>query len=182
VRSGAPVRDGEVGEIWVSGPNVAAGYWGQPELSARVFGADLPGDPGPWLRTGDLGLLADGQLFVTGRLKDLVIVDGRNHYPQDIEHTVEHAHTAIRRHATAAFAVPGAGRELLVVLAERAKDADPALDGEVVAAVRSAVSAEHGLSLHDLVLLGPGEVPRTSSGKVSRSACRTWYVAREATP
>ena len=180
--TGAPVPDGEVGEIWVSGPNVATGYWAQPELSARVFGAELPGEPGPWLRTGDLGLLADGQLFVTGRLKDLVIVDGRNHYPQDIEHTVEHAHTAIRRHATAAFAITGAGGELLVVLAERAKDADPALDAEVTATVRSAVSTEHGLGVHDLVLLGPGEVPRTSSGKISRSACRARYLAREGRP
>jgi acyl-CoA synthetase (AMP-forming)/AMP-acid ligase II len=178
--SALPVPDGEVGEVWVSGPNVAVGYWRQPELSEQVFGASLPGDPGPWLRTGDLGLVADGQLFVTGRLKDLIIVDGRNHYPQDIEHTVERAHPAVRRHATAAFAVVGADREHLVVLAERAKDADPALDREVTTAVRSAVSAEHGLAVHDLVLLGVGEVPRTSSGKISRAACRTWYAAREA--
>lgn len=176
----APVADGTVGEVWVRGPNVAIGYWGQPELTERVFGAALPGDPGPWLRTGDLGMRADGQLFVTGRLKDLVIVDGRNHYPQDLEHTVEHAHTAIRKHATAAFSVAGADRELLVVLAERARDAHAELDPEVAAAVRSAVSAAHGIAVHDLVLLEPGEVPRTSSGKISRSACRAFYLARAA--
>jgi acyl-CoA synthetase (AMP-forming)/AMP-acid ligase II len=179
--TGTPVRDWTVGEIWVSGLNVAAGYWGQPELSEHTFGAQVPGQSGRWLRTGDLGLLADGQLFVTGRLKDLVIVDGRNHYPQDIEHTVEHAHTAIRRHATAAFSIVDSG-ERLVVLAERAKDIGPDADAEVTAAVRAAVSAAHGIAVHDLVLLGPGEVPRTSSGKVSRAACRVSYLAREARP
>jgi acyl-CoA synthetase (AMP-forming)/AMP-acid ligase II len=177
--TGRPVGDGTVGEVWVSGPNVATGYWRQPDLSSRVFGATVPGRPGPWLRTGDLGLLVDGQLFITGRLKDLVIVDGRNHYPQDIEHTVEHAHTAIRRHATAAFAVTGSDRELLVVLAERARDIGSDADPEVTAAVRAAVSAEHGIAVHHLVLLDPGEVPRTSSGKISRSACRAQYLARE---
>jgi acyl-CoA synthetase (AMP-forming)/AMP-acid ligase II len=175
--TGTRVSDGTVGEVWVSGPNVATGYWRQPELSSRVFGV-----AGSWLRTGDLGLLADGQLFITGRLKDLVIVDGRNHYPQDIEHTVEHAHTAIRRHATAAFAVEGSDRELLVVLAERAKNAGQDTDPEVTAAVRAAVSAEHGVAVHDLVLLDPGAVPRTSSGKISRSACRAQYLARETRP
>lgn len=178
--TGAPVPDGTVGEVWVCGPNVATGYWGQPELSARVFGAEVPGEAGPWLRTGDLGLFADGQLFVTGRLKDLVIVDGRNHYPQDIEHTVEHAHPAVRRHATAAFSVAGADRELLVVLAERARETGGEFDAEIAAAVRSAVSAAHGIAVHELVLLDPGEVPRTSSGKISRSACRARYLAREA--
>jgi acyl-CoA synthetase (AMP-forming)/AMP-acid ligase II len=177
--SQVPEPDGTVGEVWVSGPNVATGYWGQPERSAQVFGGSLPGDPGPWLRTGDLGVLVDGQLYITGRRKDLVIVDGRNHYPQDIEHTVEHAHPAIRRHATAAFAVAGSDRELLVVLAERAKDADTALDAEVTTAVRAAVSGEHGVAVHDVVLLGPGAVPRTSSGKISRSACRAQYLGSQ---
>jgi acyl-CoA synthetase (AMP-forming)/AMP-acid ligase II len=178
--TGVPVPDGTVGEVLVHGPNVGTGYWGQPELSEQVFGATVPGEPGRWLRTGDLGLLVDGQLFVTGRLKDLVIVDGRNHYPQDIEHTVEQAHTAVRRHATAAFAVAGSAGELLVVLAERAKGAGPDLDAEVTAAVRSAVAAAHGITVHDLVLLDPGEVPRTSSGKISRSASRARYLAGEA--
>jgi acyl-CoA synthetase (AMP-forming)/AMP-acid ligase II len=182
--TGTPVRDGTVGEIWVCGANVAAGYWRQPEQSARTFGATVPGEAGRWLRTGDLGVLAGGQLFITGRLKDLVIVDGRNHYPQDIEHTVEHAHTAIRRHATAAFAVPtvDGSRERLVVLAERAKDAGPDTDTEVTAVVRAAVSAAHGIAVHDLVLLGPGEVPRTTSGKISRSASRALYLAQAARP
>jgi acyl-CoA synthetase (AMP-forming)/AMP-acid ligase II len=179
--TGTPVRDWSVGEVWVSGPNVAIGYWSQQELSERTFGAELPDRSGRWLRTGDLGLIADGQLFITGRLKDLVIVDGRNHYPQDIEHTVEHAHTAIRRHATAAFSIVDSG-ERLVVLAERARDVGPDRDVEVTAAVRAAVSAAHGIAVHDLVLLGPGEVPRTSSGKISRTASRASYLAREARP
>jgi acyl-CoA synthetase (AMP-forming)/AMP-acid ligase II len=177
--TGTPVPDGTVGEVWVSGPNVAAGYWRQPDQSRHTFDAAVPGEPGPWLRTGDLGLFADGELFITGRRKDLVIVDGRNHYPQDIEYTVEHAHAAVRRHAAAAFAVSTVDGERLVVLAERARDADPALDAEVTAAVRAAVSGEHGIGVHDLVLLDPGAVPRTSSGKVSRSACRATYLARE---
>lgn len=180
--TGLPVRDGTVGEVLVSGPNVAVGYWRQPEQTERTFGASVPGETGRWLRTGDLGLLVDGELFITGRLKDLVIVDGRNHYPQDIEHTVEHAHAAIRKHATAAFAVStvdGADGERLVVLAERAKDGGHHPDAEVIAAVRSAVSAAHGIAVHELVLLGPGEVPRTSSGKISRSASRTRYLTRE---
>lgn len=178
--TGVPVPDGTVGEVLVSGPNVGTGYWRQPELSERTFGAVVPGEPGRWLRTGDLGLRVDGQLFITGRLKDLVIVDGRNHYPQDIEHTVEQAHTAVRRHSTAAFAVVGSPGELLVVLAERAKGAEPDMDAEVTAAVRSAVAAAHGITVHDLILLSPGEVPRTSSGKISRSASRTRYLAGEA--
>lgn len=177
--TGTPVRNWTVGEVWVSGPNIATGYWRKPELSALTFGAELPGEPGSWLRTGDLGLLADGQLYITGRLKDLVIVDGRNHYPQDIEHTVEHAHTAVRRHATAAFSIVDT-QERLVVLAERARDTGPEVDTEVTSAVRAAVSAAHGIAVHDLVLLEPGEVPRTSSGKISRSACRAQYLAREA--
>ncbi|HEX6361125.1 fatty acyl-AMP ligase [Actinophytocola sp.] len=175
--TGVPVRDGTVGEVWVSGPNVATRYWRGTERSEHTFGGQVPGEPGRWLRTGDLGLFVDGELFITGRLKDLIIVDGRNHYPQDIEYTVEHAHPAIRRHATAAFAVSTMDGERLVVLAERARDAESMLDEEVTVAVRSAVSAEHGIGVQDLVLLDPGAVPRTSSGKISRTACRAMYLA-----
>jgi acyl-CoA synthetase (AMP-forming)/AMP-acid ligase II len=177
--TGTPVRDGTVGEVWVSGPNVATRYWRGTERSEHTFGGQVPGEPGRWLRTGDLGLFVDGELFITGRLKDLIIVDGRNHYPQDIEYTIEHAHAAIRRHATAAFAVSTVEGERLVVLAERARDAESALDDEVTAAVRSAVSAEHGIGVADLVLLDPGAVPRTSSGKISRTASCAAYLAGE---
>ncbi|GAB3490961.1 fatty acyl-AMP ligase [Amycolatopsis cihanbeyliensis] len=181
--------DGHVGEIWTSGPNVCLGYWGKGDAeSAAVFRAeprdedDRPLEPYPgtrgWLRTGDLGVCLDGDLFVTGRLKDLIIVDGRNHYPQDVEYTVQNAHPAIRRHAAAAFSVAGDQGEHAVVVAERARqvtaeELDPA---EVAAAVSSAVSSEHGLAVRDVVLIGPGELPRTSSGKVRRAACRTRYT------
>ncbi|MGW0950320.1 AMP-binding protein, partial [Streptomyces sp. NPDC002623] len=186
----------EVGEIWVQGPNVGRGYAGRASQTRKTFHARLGRLPGRWLRTGDLGTLLDGQLLVTGRLKDLIIVDGRNHYPQDVEGTVQAAHPAIRPDRLAAFAVPAgllpAGRdsvrgaearavitaESAVVVAEHARDL-PAQDRdpkEVAAAVRAAVSARHGLRLADVLLVPPGAVPRTSSGKVSRTLTRSRYL------
>jgi fatty acid CoA ligase FadD32 len=163
-------QDGEVGEIRVRGPNVARAYWRDPRRSAEVFGAD------GWLRTGDLGVLHDGHLYVTGRIKDLIIVDGRNHYPQDIEVTVQEAHEAVRRDHVAAFALPGEETERLVVVAERSRrglDADPV---DVTRAVRVAVRNYHDLSVHDFVLVEAGAVPRTSSGKIARRACLRAYL------
>ncbi|GAA1988362.1 fatty acyl-AMP ligase [Amycolatopsis minnesotensis] len=187
-RTATVLPDGRVGEIWSSGPNVGTGYWRREEESAHVFEARLsdedgravephPGRPG-WLRTGDLGVVVGGDLFITGRIKDLIIVDGRNHYPQDVEHTVEQAHPAIRRHAAAAFSVPGEHGEQAVVVAERARQVpSEELDrAEVAAAVRAAVSAHHGLALRDVLVVEPGELSRTSSGKIRRSGCRTRYV------
>ncbi|ANS70238.1 acyl-CoA synthetase [Streptomyces lincolnensis] len=177
----AVLSEGEVGEIWVQGPNVGRGYWKRTEDSRRVFGAE-PADPaagpGAWLRTGDLGTVLERQLVVTGRLKDLIVVDGRNHYPQDIEATVQDAHPAVRRDRLAAFSVPGAAGERVVVVAEHARTTEltgidlPALVG----AVRGAVSARHGLRLADVVVVPPGTVPRTSSGKVSRALTRARYT------
>ncbi|GAA2787289.1 fatty acyl-AMP ligase [Saccharopolyspora taberi] len=176
--------DGAVGEIWVHGPNTGQGYWGRDaETSGRVFHAALDGATGGlpgsgWLRTGDLGFRHDGELFVAGRLKDLIIVDGRNHYPQDVEETVENAHPAIRRHHTAALSVPGDDGERLVVVAEYAPRSDPGdRDPEALTGVlRHEISARHGLALHRLVLVEPGSVPRTTSGKVARQACRARYL------
>lgn len=173
--------DGRVGEIWVHGPNVARGYWRKPEHSSATFGGWLsgpaPGVPaGPWLRTGDLGVIHEGELYVTGRLKDVIIVDGRNHFPQDIEVTVQEAHPAVRPDHVAAFSIPGPETERLVVVAERSRHVPPDLE-ETRRAVRAAVSTVHDLPLHDLVLVRPGGVPRTSSGKVARSACRERYLA-----
>ncbi|MFF9868171.1 fatty acyl-AMP ligase [Streptomyces sp. NPDC013953] len=177
------LEDGRVGEIWLRGPNVGHGYWGRPEQSEATFRATLHGDnPGEgahhWLRTGDLGLWHDKHLYITGRIKDLVIIDGTNHYPQDIEHTVENAHPAIRRHHTAAFSVPGDDGERLVVVAEHARDlAEPhTVRDEATRAVRVAVSAGHAIAIHDFVLAQPGTVPHTTSGKVARSACRENYL------
>ncbi|MFE0252360.1 fatty acyl-AMP ligase [Streptomyces sp. NPDC059010] len=178
----AVLSEGEVGEIWVQGPNVGRGYWNRREESERVFGAEFAGGSeapdGRWLRTGDLGAVLEGQLIVTGRLKDLVIVDGRNHYPQDLEATAQEAHPAVRRDRLAAFAVPGGAGERVVVVAEHARTVSPAeLDVRaVVRAVRGAVSSRHGLRLADVVLVPPGTVARTSSGKVSRALTRARYL------
>jgi long chain fatty acid CoA FadD26 len=175
----AALGEGEVGEIWVQGPNVGRGYWNRDPQTRRAFHAALRGASGTWLRTGDLGMMLDGQLLITGRLKDLVIVDGRNHYPQDLEATAQDAHPAVRRDRLAAFAVGlDDGTEGLVLVAEhgRALAAADRAPEEVARAVRAAVSARHGLRVSDFVLVPPGTVPRTSSGKVSRSLTRTRYL------
>ena len=185
--------DGAVGEILVRGPNVGLGYWKRAEQSAEVFGAVLAGTgEQPWLRTGDLGALHDGRLFVTGRLKDLLIIDGRNHYPQDVEETVHAALEADRRERAAVFAVPGDEGEAVVAVAERRRDrmkkealslasdeATAELANSVDHIVRARVAGTHGLRLDRLVLVPPGTIPRTSSGKVSRSACRAAYLRGE---
>ncbi|MEU3087181.1 fatty acyl-AMP ligase [Streptomyces massasporeus] len=175
-----PLPDGRVGEIWLRGPNVGRGYWGRPQDSS-CFRATLQEDGGSagWLRTGDLGVWHDKQLYVTGRLKDLVIVDGTNHYPHDIEGTVQDAHPVVRPHHIAAFAVGDSDGERLVVVAEHRRDVgDPrGLAEEATRAVRAAVAKSHGIRVHDFVLAPPGTVPHTTSGKVARSACRRQYLA-----
>ncbi|MFC4909016.1 fatty acyl-AMP ligase [Actinomadura gamaensis] len=177
--------DGVVGEIWVHGPNTAPGYWRNSERSQDTFGGRLaePGDlpEGPWMKTGDYGIAYEGELYVTGRIKDLIIVDGRNHYPQDIELTTEEAHPAVREDHVAAFAVPGEETEQLVIVAERNRRVPLArLDlAEVENAVRGAVNVEHEMSVHAFVLIEPGGVSRTSSGKIARAATRQRYLAGE---
>ncbi|MEV4246125.1 fatty acyl-AMP ligase [Streptosporangium canum] len=174
--SGTAKPDGEVGEIWVQGPNVARAYWRDRERSAEVFGNVLDGEDGTWLRTGDLGVVHEGELYITGRIKDLIIVDGRNHYPQDVEVTVQEADQAVRRDHVAAFAVPGEETERLVVVAERSRRADGRDLAEVTANIRAAVAKNHDLRLHDFVLTEAGAVPRTSSGKIARRACVRAYL------
>ncbi|MEV0222841.1 fatty acyl-AMP ligase [Streptomyces sp. NPDC050704] len=175
--NGAVLRQGQVGEIQLRGPNIGLGYWKRAGLTAETFGFGAAGD---WLRTGDLGALHQGRLLVTGRLKDVIIVDGRNHYPQDIEETVQTAVSQVRRDRLAAFGVtgPDGTDEELVVVAEHRRDTDPTPEetGDAERAARAAVSARHGLRLGTLLLVPPGSVPRTSSGKVSRSAARTRFL------
>ncbi|NUP39557.1 MAG: fatty acyl-AMP ligase [Streptomyces sp.] len=176
--SGAVMSEGEVGEIWVQGPNVGRGYWNQERQTRLVFGAESDAGPGGWLRTGDLGTMLDGQLVVTGRLKDLIVVDGRNHYPQDVEATAQDAHPAVRRDRLAAFGVPGGAGERVVVVAEHVRATSLAeIDVPALTrAVRAAVSDRHGLRLAEVLLVAPGVVPRTSSGKVSRALTRQRYL------
>jgi natural product biosynthesis luciferase-like monooxygenase protein len=177
--SRAPRGPDEVGEIWVSGPSVAQGYWNRPEETAQAFGARLADGAGPFLRTGDLGFLsASGELFVTGRLKDLLILRGRNLYPQDLELTAERAHRAVRAGCCATFAVEVEGEERLVLAAE--VDARDGFNADaVVEALRRAMADEHSAHLHAVVLLQARSIPKTSSGKIQRRACRAAWLAGE---
>jgi acyl-CoA synthetase (AMP-forming)/AMP-acid ligase II len=179
-RTGRRTAAGHVGEIWVGGPSVAAGYLGRTEESESTFRARITDAPeeGTFLRTGDLGFVEDGELFVTGRLKDVLVVKGRNHYPQDVEYTVERSHTALHPACAAAFSVEDGERESLVLVVEvdgRALRASGA-DG-VISAVREAVLLEHRLKVDDVVLIRRGTLPKTTSGKVRRSPCREQYTA-----
>ncbi|NKQ35830.1 MAG: amino acid adenylation domain-containing protein [Chloroflexi bacterium] len=172
------VSKNEIGEIWIQGECVAAGYWNQPDLSARIFQAHLPDGDGPYLRTGDLGFLRDGELFIAGRAKDLIIIRGRNLYPQDIELTVEAAHPALRPGCGAAFAIEADGEERLVVVQEvytnRLFEA-----AELAQTIRQAVAQTHEVQVYAVVLAQPRSVPKTSSGKIQRSACRQMYLDGE---
>ncbi|MBW4636669.1 MAG: amino acid adenylation domain-containing protein [Gloeocapsa sp. UFS-A4-WI-NPMV-4B04] len=168
---------GEVGEIWVSGPSIGHGYWNRPQETEQTFRAYLADTgAGPFLRTGDLGFLDNGELFVTGRAKDLIIVRGRNLYPQDIELTVERSHPALRLGSSAAFAVEVGNEERLVVVQELEFRAKPNL-AEVTAAIRQAVAQEYEVQVYAVVLIKPGTIPKTSSGKIQRRACRADFLA-----
>ena len=172
---------GTVGEIWAHGDNVALGYWRKPEQTARTFHAKLvdpePGTPeGPWLRTGDLGVMSDGELFIMGRIKDLLIVDGRNHYPDDIEATIQE----ITGGRVAAISVPDEITEQLVAIIELKRRGTSAEERmlklrSVKREVTSAISKSHSLRVADLVLVSPGSIPITTSGKIRRSACVERY-------
>ena len=169
----------EVGEIWVSGPSVGQGYWNQPKETAQTFQAYLSDTKeGPFLRTGDLGFLHNGELFVTGRLKDLIIIRGRNHYPQDIELTVERSHPALRLGCGAAFSVELYGEEQLVIAQEVERSYLRNLNvDEVVGAIRQAVAEQHELQVYAVLLLKTGSISKTSSGKIQRYACRKGFLA-----
>jgi acyl-CoA synthetase (AMP-forming)/AMP-acid ligase II len=165
-----------VGEVWVAGPSVARGYWKRPEETEQTFGARLAeSGQGPYLRTGDLGFMQDGELFLTGRLKDLIVLRGRNHYPQDIEATVQAVHPGLRAGAGAAFEIVREGRPALVVVQEVDRPYRRADLSRVAGDVRQAVAERHEVQVHDVQLLEYGSIPRTSSGKVQRHRCRSGY-------
>ena len=169
-----------MGEIWVQGPSVADGYFENPQATAATFRARLAGSgEGPFLRTGDLGFMYQKQLFVTGRLKNLIIIRGRNHYPEDIEQTINAAHSGLRTGHCAAFSIDADGQEQLVVVQEveprhRGLDTDAAIQS-----IRTAIANRHELEVHAVVLVKAGEVPRTSSGKTRRVACRERFLRGE---
>ncbi|NDJ22083.1 AMP-binding protein [Nostoc sp. B(2019)] len=177
----------QVGEIWVAGPSIAQGYWNRDEETQTAFCAYLADTDvsvnaiaasGPFLRTGDLGFLQDGELFITGRIKDVIIIRGQNHYPQDIELTVENSHPALRRGCGAAFSIDFKGSERLVVVQEVERSYLRKLNvPEVIASIREAVVAQHGLDVCATVLVKSGSIPKTSSGKIRRLACRTVFLS-----
>ncbi|MGW6119714.1 long-chain-fatty-acid--AMP ligase FadD32 [Nocardia sp. NPDC055165] len=205
---GRELPDGRVGEIWLHGNNMGIGYWGRPAESTKAFrnkvtepieGGHTDGtDPdADWMRTGDFGVYFEGELYITGRVKDLVIVDGRNHYPQDLEYSAQEASKALRPGFVAAFAVPANqlpaevfaadshsglkfdvddASEQLVVVAERGPGAGKADPGPIADAVRAAVSMRHGVTARDILLVPAGSIPRTSSGKIARRACKAAYL------
>ncbi|HEU4510297.1 MAG TPA: beta-ketoacyl synthase N-terminal-like domain-containing protein [Pyrinomonadaceae bacterium] len=170
--------DSQVGEIWISGSNVAQGYWQQPEASERAFGGYIAETgEGPFLRTGDLGFLKNGELYINGRLKDLIIIRGRNYYPQDIEWTVEQSHGGVRAGCVAAFSIDVDGRERLIVSAEVDRHFRSDSVDEAVTAIRERIAEEHELEVFAIALLKFGKIPRTTSGKIQRHACRADYLA-----
>lgn len=173
---------GGIGEIWIADACVALGYWKRPEDSRKAFAARIAGDDaGPYLRTGDLGFLHEGELFVSGRIKDLIIVAGANHYPQDIEWTVERAHPAIRTGHVAAASFTAGGEERLLIALELERGAI-SLDSDrdaLRAAVQRSVSEAHEVPVHGIVLLRRASLPKTASGKIQRHACEGFLRAPE---
>jgi acyl-CoA synthetase (AMP-forming)/AMP-acid ligase II len=176
-----PLGPGLVGEVWVAGPHVAQGYWHNPEATALAFRARMaPEGTQCWLRTGDLGFLdEDRELYITGRIKDLIIIRGINHYPQDIEETVQDCHAALRRHCGAAFSVSDQeGQEHLIVVqeVERTFRRQIAID-EIVASIREAITSEHEVAARAIVLIRTGSLPKTTSGKIQRNLTRQMFLA-----
>jgi acyl-coenzyme A synthetase/AMP-(fatty) acid ligase/acyl carrier protein len=175
--SSAPCGEAEVGELLIQGPSIANGYWNRPDDSEQVFGATVDGQQGRFLRTGDLGFFRDGELYVTGRVKDVIIIRGRNHYPQDIEQSAEEAHPAVL--PGAAFALSGDGAERLVVVHQIDRQFRDADHQQIVQAIRRAIVEQHELDPYAIVLIRQTSLPITSSGKVQRNLCREQYLADE---
>jgi fatty acid CoA ligase FadD32 len=205
--SASELPDGQIGEIWISGQNMGTGYWGKDDATAETFHnilksrtnpshAEGATDDATWVRTGDYGAFHDGELYITGRVKDLVIIDGRNHYPQDLEYSAQESTKALRTGFVAAFSVPAnelpdevfenahAGlkrdrddtSEQLVIVGERAAGAHKMDLVPVADDIRAAIAVRHGVTVRDVLLTAAGAIPRTSSGKIGRRACRSAYL------
>ena len=169
--------EGTEGEIWIAGPHVAKGYWKRPEETRESFKAYMSDTgAGPFLRTGDLGYVVDGELYITGRLKELIILRGKNHYPQDIEATVAASHPLLRRNCGAAFSVELIGREELVVFQEVERQTPPEKVFEIKCAIQQALAEDRAIKPYSVVLFKPNTIPKTSSGKIMRSACRADFL------
>ncbi|WP_051609626.1 AMP-binding protein [Terasakiella pusilla] len=170
-------EEGQIGEIWLAGPSVAQGYWGQEKSSQDVFQIPLEGSKEKWLRTGDLGFLWKGELFVSGRQKDLLIIRGKNFFPPDLEEVVSTCHPALALNGCAAFAVDTGEEERFILAAEVRREARRTVDvARVTQAIRSTLSEMFDISAHDIVFLRPHALPRTTSGKISRTKCREDYL------
>ena len=172
--------EGQVGEIWASGPSIAQGYWNQPEETIKAFHNYLVNTgEGPFLRTGDLGFLHNCNLYITGRLKDVIIIRGQNHYPQDIEFTVQQSSLAFGASGGAAFMIEIQNMERLIIVHEIDRTYLRKINvKEAIKTIRQAVSSQHGLEVHSVVLVKPGSIPKTSSGKIRRFACRAKFLAK----
>jgi acyl-CoA synthetase (AMP-forming)/AMP-acid ligase II len=172
-----PLPDSAVGEIVVSGPSVAAGYWQREAETAATFGAHVAERATAFLRTGDLGFMRAGELYVSGRLKDMIISRGVNHYPQDIEATVNHCHEAIRPGCGIAFSVSEANEERLVFVQEVGRR-EGTRSGEIFSAMRDAIVERHDVQPFAIALIESGTIPKTTSGKLSRRPCREDFLAQ----
>ena len=170
-----------VGEIWVSSPSMPRGYWNRPNLTKETFQACLSDTgEGPFLRTGDLGFIQDGELFLTGRSKDLIIIRGHNHYPQDIELTVEQCHESLRPGCGAAFSVEVENEERLIVVQElQIKGVEKTDPEEIIKLIRQSVTMRHGLDIYVVVLIKSRSIPKTSSGKIQRRACKNMFLNKK---
>ncbi|WP_433331278.1 fatty acyl-AMP ligase [Spirillospora sp. CA-294931] len=177
--SGLVLPDGRVGEIWVRGPNIARGYWGRPEETRRTFDAVTSDGERGFLRTGDLGILHDREIYVTGRTKELIIVRGRNLYPQDLEAATRGAHPALDRGVGAAFSVGVPEEEVVIVREIRTGRREPAELARIAASVRDRLNRDVGVAVHGVVLVRPGTVARTTSGKIQRTLVRRQFLDGE---
>ncbi len=172
-----PVAPGRVGEVWVQGPSIAAGYWARPVETAETFHARLANGDGPFLRTGDLGFLDNGQLYITGRIKDLIIIRGQNYYPHDLEFTAQRSHPALQPSSSAAFSVQRNGLEHLILMQEVDSRLSASEYQEITSRISASITETHDLRVDDIVLVKPYTLPRTTSGKMQRYICRTSYLS-----
>jgi non-ribosomal peptide synthase protein (TIGR01720 family) len=171
-------ESGRVGEIWTSGPNVARGYWNQPEETRAAFEATFADtSEGPFFRTGDLGFVHEGELFITGRLKEVIVIRGRNLYPVDVEASLQDCHPALESHAAAVFSLDVADDERLAIIHEVREAAVRDQGEEIISAIRQTVSRRHGVQAHTVALVRPGSIPRIGQGKIGRAECRNRLLA-----